>query len=542
MDTKKWSHSEGAKLQRMGKTTKVHMEAELNLLNLVLQLQKDFAEHIALEQEFMQKQTKWRARFMDSLTYLRRKLCTDKKAAYLKRGEALEKQRTEEVDPSKIEAFGRKIQRMIQSKEKMVDETATESDKIMDILRSLNEKDVSSKEDELLFCSRIKEMDCVIELENSSPMTSPKKKKTRPHSVAADVAPLGVDMDDDLKQAPSIGRSTLAEPGSDQTALGVSRVSQPKSMPSSDHNPTILLVKDGNDEDKKIEIEVPFVSSQPNFSNFSVTVGDDDNKVQIDVPLIDLKSNGADQRPALTETEKELIGDTLYSITKRERNTAIIKLVNGLGELYSNASERTLRRCLSHSSKGKKQLSSKLGPGFHLSDKYFIQILKKILKCDVDVSLPSLNGLIKEGMQGTSMDVGKGRVDRDIPIATLKRYQEAFLVSMDATVNSQWNSEARRAAVESIRNFVTFAALLGAVLTRGRPEFDVDDDFASANPVRPSCIVNMDPTILCFNLGMDGKLVLHVKHKDSNRAAKQADAGKLGSHTNIQSVKVTNLH
>ena len=349
-------------------------------------------------------------------------------------------------------------------------------------------------------------------------------------------------MDDDLKQAPSIGRSTLAEPGSDQTALGVSRVSQPKSMPSSDHNPTSLLVKDGNDEDKKIEIEVPFVSSQPNFSNFSVTVGDDDNKVQIDVPLIDLKSNGADQRPALTETEKELIGDTLYSITKRERNTAIIKLVNGLGELYSNASERTLRRCLSHSSKGKKQLSSKLGPGFHLSDKYFIQILKKILKCDVDVSLPSLNGLIKEGMQGTSMDVGKGRVDRDIPIATLKRYQEAFLVSMDATVNSQWNSEARRAAVESIRNFVTFAALLGAVLTRGRPEFDVDDDFASANPVRPSCIVNMDPTILCFNLGMDGKLVLHVKHKDSNRAAKQADAGKLGSHTNIQSVKVTNLH
>merc|ERR1712008_550746 len=99
------------------------MEAELNLLNLVLQLQKDFAEHIALEQEFMQKQTKWRARFMDSLTYLRRKLCTDTKAAYLKRGEALEKQRTEEVDPSKIEAFARKIQRMIQSKEKMVEET-----------------------------------------------------------------------------------------------------------------------------------------------------------------------------------------------------------------------------------------------------------------------------------------------------------------------------------------------------------------------------------------------------------------------------------
>ena len=65
---------------------------------------------------------------------------------------------------------------MIKSKEKMVDETATESDKMMDILSSLNEKAVSSKEDEMSFCPIIKEMDCVIELENSSPMTSPKKK------------------------------------------------------------------------------------------------------------------------------------------------------------------------------------------------------------------------------------------------------------------------------------------------------------------------------------------------------------------------------
>lgn len=292
-----------------------------------------------------------------------------------------------------------------------------------------------------------------------------------------------------------------------------------------------IVTKNNNDHTKQKE------AAKCSIVDVEVSAGGVD--VVLDVPVIDTKKiDPIDEKLGLRPEDKTLLAQLLLKAPREERPKLRVLLSEQLSAVFNGVSPSSLQEMMTNEKNGRPQRKETTGRTRTISDSCFIEILEKLANLDVDCSLGALNVVIEEARKKTALEQGKGIPDEEIPRTTLKMYQEMVMVNCDATSKSQWNSQARFEACDSIRNYFTWACLLTVAFLKGKAEQGVSDEEAEKSPVHPMLKINMDPSIMEFNMNPGTALSTQLKHKTANRPHTQQDSGTKGGVSLTQSYKV----
>ena len=501
-----------ARINRRGRSTTVNAGDESRLLELWDDIEMDMINLTALEQAHYVEATKQRKHLLEKIADARNGTISPHKQITLRRGGCLESERVlRNEDPEAI----------IRTKRKRLKNILSIFSSLSD---SMTKKETSYNETACVINPLVLNATNPLHV-RGSPTKSPLTKKIRSdENTNAKNKPHIRKMlfeDTDLMAEDSM-RDGIAHPDikEDESVILIKHC---RSVPS--------VTKNNNDHTKQTE------AAKCSIVDVEVSAGGVD--VVLDVPVIDTKKiDPIDEKLGLRPEDKTLLAQLLLRAPREERPKLRDILSEQLSAVFNGVSPSSLQEMMTNEKTGRPQRKETRGRTRTISDSCFIEILEKLANLDVDCSLGALNVVIEEARKKTALEQGKGIPDEEIPRTTLQMYQEMVMVNCDATSKSQWNSQARFEACDSIRNYFTWACLLSVAFLKGKAEQGVSDEEAEKSPVHPMLKINMDPSIMEFNMNPGTALSTKIKHKTANRPHTQQDSGTKGGVSLTQSYKV----
>lgn len=532
-----------SRLNRRGKSTTVPLAQELRIVKLLDAVELETIKLTALEQAHYIEATNQRKILLEKIAEAKESTMGLEQQKILKRGENLERERVfQNQDPEAIMRGKRKRLRTI-----------------LEVFRAVSDsvsKKESSPDETACVTNPLHDVTNAVDI-RGSPTKSPEKKKSRSDGAKSD------------ERRTDIRRGLFKDTDTDTMGLEWDEGSFKKSLQEKFNKKAASLREDHGFKGRNVwqdrkekkdavarsailndrdSLSAPDVTKKKNQhkkqkettkrSTVDVGISAGGVNVVLDVPVIETKKNPDDDKIGLRQEDKTLLAKLLLRAPKNKREKIRVMVAEQLQPVFRGVSPATLSEMQTNERLGRPQRKDTMGRTRTVSDKSFIEILEKIARLDVDCSLGALNVLIQDARKNTAREQGKGLPVEEIPKTTLRQYQDMIMVNCNGTFKSQWNSQARFEAGDSVRNYFTWACLLYVAIRKGKPELGVSDEEAEKSPVHPMCTVNMDPTMMEFNFCPGTNLSLQLKHSNTTRPHTQQDSGSKGGVSLTQSYKV----
>ena len=552
-----------ARMNRRGSSTKVNFGEASRLLQSLVGLQTKAAEVMVSQQARHRENMKGLSEVYDMVQAVRDEFMTIENQRYTMLSVDIEKIRVD--NETDIGAVERKLKERKRSLKNLLDHTDAMASKVdnasitvaTSIINSDKHGDVSSicVHDSELSNEDPIYMDAEQEVPPSPPCTAKNAEQQLPPS------PPSTEIDADQQLAPSPPSTAIDAKHIDETQNSVTSVSEPstkcplrllhpprrptnvskRNKARTGGSPVKKKLRDKDDDGDEVfmgDLRCKFVSPSPRVSKI----------LEAPSELLEITFEDREVISAkVSAMSEKKLGELEPSCSMRQASKIVASL---LEPHYQGVSEHTIRRwTVAHNKKKSGDETIRLARGIGrnggrsriCSDQSLARGLQKIANHDRSIPLSKLDVLLEDARTETAKEQDKSVKSTVLSRRTKTRYTKAMLPNCEGTMKADQDTNARRSAVNSVRNSMSNAALVEALQSREIPEFGLTKEEAARFPVRPELMNNADPTTVVVN-GSDSKLELMIKHVKNEckhkREGDEQEGGSGGGGQNTQSIKV----